>query len=141
MTLLDVVYDSAHAPTRAELVALYASVGWSAYTRDPDRLVAAVEASLRLVTARQDGALIGLARVVGDGLTIVYLQDLLVAPGSQRRGVGRELFRRALAPYDDVRQKVLLTDDDPSLRAFYEAMAFTEAGELDPPVRTFVRFG
>jgi ribosomal protein S18 acetylase RimI-like enzyme len=96
---------------------------------------------LSVVTARQDGKLIGLARLIGDGQTIVYLQDILVAPDHQRRGIGRELFQRIFAPLGDVRQKVLITDDEPSQRAFYESMGFTETGNLDHTVRTFVRFG
>ena len=134
-------YHSGVPPTQEELVELYDSVGWSAYTRDPARLAAAVGASLAVVTARQDGRLIGLARLVGDGQTIAYLQDILVAPDHQHRGIGRELLQRIFAPFSDVRQKVLITDDEPSQRAFYESMGFTEAGGLDHPIRTFVQFG
>jgi GNAT superfamily N-acetyltransferase len=125
-----------------ELVDLYDALGWSAYTQDPQRLEAAVAASLRVVTARdEDDLLVGLARAVGDGLTIVYVQDILVRPDRQRRGIGRGLFSRVLAPYDDVRQKVLLTDDEPAQRAFYEAMGFTEIRDLVPSPRSFVRLG
>ncbi|NLA28519.1 MAG: GNAT family N-acetyltransferase [Propionibacterium sp.] len=136
-----VFYQHAAVPTRDELVELYESVGWSAYTCDPALLEAAVNASLAVVTARLDDKLIGLARLVGDGLTIVYLQDILVSPDHQRRGVGGELFQRLFAPYSNVRQKVLITDDEQAQRAFYEAMGFTEIGDLEPPGRSFVRFG
>jgi hypothetical protein len=74
-----VVYETTPTLNRAEIVELYEAVGWSAYTKDPSRLAAAVSASLAVVTARRDdGRLIGLARLVGDGLTIVYLQDIRV---------------------------------------------------------------
>lgn len=126
-------------PSTEDLLSLYGAVGWAAYTRDPARLTAAVTASLAVVTARQDGELVGLARVVGDGLTIVYLQDILIRPTHQRRGVGRELFRFVLEPYRDVRQKVLITDDEPAQRAFYESLGFTETRDLDYPIRTFVQ--
>lgn len=135
------VYQSGVTPMQDELVALYDSVGWSAYTRHPARLAAAVSASLAAVTARQDGRLIGLARLVGDGQTIAYLQDILITPDYQRHGIGRELFERVFAPFSDVRQKVLITNDEPSQRAFYESMGFIETGDLDYPIRTFVRFG
>lgn len=72
---------------------------------------------------------------------IVYLQDILILPAYRRRGIGRELFQRVFAPYGDVRQKVLITDDEPAQRAFYEAMGFTETGNLTHRVRTFVKFG
>ncbi len=48
-----------------------------------------------------------------DGATICYLHDVLVHPEAQRAGVGRALVRAALEPYAAVRQKVLLTDDEP----------------------------
>ena len=128
-------------PSRDDLVDLYGSVGWSAYTTDPARLEAAVAASLRVVTAWDGDRLVGLARVVGDGWTIVYLQDILVAPDRRRTGIGAELFRRVLEPFGDVRQQVLLTDDEPAQRAFYEAMAFTEIRDLEHPLRSFVRLG
>ena len=127
-------------PTRDELVRLYDSVEWTAYTKDPDRLYDAVTRSLRVVSAREDERLVGLARLVGDGLTIVYLQDILVDPAHHRTGVGRRLFQRVLEPFDDVRQQVLITDDEPGQRAFYQAMGFTEIRDMDHALRVFVRF-
>ncbi|XKH56414.1 GNAT family N-acetyltransferase [Citricoccus nitrophenolicus] len=94
-----------------------------------------------VVAARRDGRLIGLARVISDGATICYLQDVLVHPDAQRTDVGRALVLTALEPYASVRQKVLLTDDDQGQRAFYESLGYQEtrdhgAGSL----RAFVRF-
>lgn len=133
-------YTDHQLPEQDELVELYDSVGWSKYTDDPLRLYDAVGRSLRVVCARIDNRLVGLARIVGDGLTIVYLQDILVHPDHQRLGIGRELLRLALEPYQDVRQKVLMTDDEPRQRAFYESMGFTEIRDAVNPVRAFIQF-
>ena len=127
--------------TVEELVSLYNSVGWSAYTNDPEKLLRAVRSSLRVVTARLNGQLIGLVRIVGDGETIVYIQDILVRPEAQRTGVGRQLMASALTPYADVRQKVLLTDDDPSQIAFYESFGFTEIRNVPHAINCFVTLG
>ncbi|MDF1488953.1 GNAT family N-acetyltransferase [Tessaracoccus caeni] len=137
---MTMVFASGELPSRDELVRLYDSVGWSAYTADPDLLEAAMAVSLRVTTARVDGHLVGLARVVGDGLTIVYLQDILVNPAHHRSGIGRRLLDEVLAPYASVRQKVLLTDTEPAQRAFYEATGFVEAHDHQPGLRAFVRF-
>ncbi|MCW2832312.1 MAG: N-acetyltransferase [Nocardioides sp.] len=118
--------DAGTVPERDELAGLYDAVGWSAYTRDLDALERAMEGSARVVTARRDDRLVGLTRVVSDGVTIAYIQDILVHPDEQRSGVGRRLVTEALAPYADVRQKVLLTDDEPGQRAFYESLGFAE---------------
>ena len=128
-------------PSSEELVGLYDSVGWSEYTKDPERLELSLSRSLRVVCARDGDTLVGLARVVGDGLTIIYLQDILVAPSHQRQGIGARLISAALEPFQDVRQQVLLTDDEPRQRVFYEAMGFSEIRDVpDAQLRAFVRF-
>ena len=128
-------------PARAELVALYSSVGWASYTAEPDRLVLALRQSLRVATAWDDASLVGLARVVGDGVSIIYLQDVLVHPDHGRSGVGTRLINAVFEPYADVRQQVLLTDDDPAQRAFYESLGFTEVHDFGPrQLRSFARF-
>lgn len=108
-------------PAAADVLALYEAVGWSAYTRDPATLEAAIRGSHRVVTAREGARLVGLARTVSDGASICYLQDILVHPSAQGRGVGRLLLDRVLALYPDLRQFVLLTDDDEAQRALYRA--------------------
>ena len=116
-------------PSREALLTLYDSVGWSAYTAEPDRLVRALASSLSVFTAWDGGALAGLLRTVGDGETILYIQDLLVSPACQRRGIGRRLVEACLAQYPHVRQKVLLTDHTEGNLAFYRACGFLPSGD------------
>ncbi len=130
--------SSEDTPSSAELVSLYDSVDWSAYTKDPERLLRGILGSLRVVTARHDGELVGLARIVGDGETIAYLQDILVRPDMQRSGLGRLLMASVFEPYASVRQKVLITGDEARQRAFYESMGFTEVRDLPDGTRCFV---
>lgn len=125
--------------TETELIALYDAVGWTAYTRDSAALLASVRGSHRVATARADGELVGLARTISDGVTILYLQDVLVHPSWQRRGLGQRLVQQVLAADAQVRQRVLLTDADPAQRGFYEASGFTETHDHDPALRAFVQ--
>lgn len=135
-------FESKHV-ARADLVGLYTSVGWSVYASDPDALVRAVEQSSYVVSARDStGALVGLARAISDDVTICYLQDILVNPIHQRSGLGRALVDNVIEHYAHVRQKVLLTDDEPGQRAFYESMGFIEGHDFSPmPLRAFVQIG
>jgi GNAT superfamily N-acetyltransferase len=124
-----------------ELVALYESVGWSAYTKAPAALRDAVAGSSFVVAARRGPRLVGLARAISDATTVCYLQDVLVLPEEQRRGVGRALVQAVLDRYRTVRQKVLLTDDEPRQRAFYESLGYAEIRDYGQgTLRAFVRF-
>jgi GNAT superfamily N-acetyltransferase len=118
-------------PAGPELIDLYDAVGWTAYTQDPERLIAAIDGSHAVFTARaDDGRLIGLARTVSDGATICYLQDILVHPDAHRTGVGRALLTAVLDRYAQLRQFVLLTDDDSTQRAFYTSLGLARSDGL-----------
>ena len=127
--------------TVAELVDLYGSVGWNAYTREPRRLAEAIANSSIVVLARDDrGVLIGLARGLSDDASVFYLQDLLVRPDHQRTGIGTQLLASCLERYRHVRQKVLLADDEEAQRRFYERSGYRHATELEgAALNAFVR--
>lgn len=77
-----------------------------------------------VISAWDKDELIGLVRVVGDGLTIIYVQDILVLKSYKRKRIGSKLLQYVLDEYKDVRQKVLLTDEGEETRGFYEANGF-----------------
>ncbi len=126
-----------------EVLSLYNAVGWSAYTDSPDLLFQAIRNSSFVISARdQEGNLIGLARVISDDATICYIQDILIHPRFQRTGIGRALFDQIMTRYQHVRQTVLITDDEPRQRAFYESMGLTEGAEFPVgPLRLFAKLG
>ena len=108
---------------------LYEDVGWFAYTQDIERTRQAVVNSLYVLTAWEGERLIGLARVVGDGLTIIYLQDILVLQRFQNKGIASEMVKRIMEKFKDVRQKVLLTEEAPDVRHFYEKAGFSSCDQ------------
>jgi RimJ/RimL family protein N-acetyltransferase/predicted GNAT family acetyltransferase len=135
-----ITYTSNLLPPMADLIGLFDAVGWSAYTDDPSRLDRSVRSSAHVVCAWDGEELAGLARVISDFGTLVYIQDVLVEPQHQRRGIGAELMKRVLDPFADFRQTVLLTDADPALAAFYASLGFSEASEAaGSSLRAFVR--
>jgi GNAT superfamily N-acetyltransferase len=137
----ELVIAVAPALATGELVDLYRSVGWEGYAADPASLRAAIAGSSQVVAARLDGRLVGLARAISDGASVCYVQDVLVRPEAQGSGIGTALVRAVLEPYADVRQKVLLTDDEPRQRAFYESLGFAEVRDFGKgTLRAFVRF-
>lgn len=113
-----------------EVLRLYAAVGWAAYTRDPASLRKGFENSLLTLGAYEGGELIGVLRAVGDGATIVFIQDLLVLPEKQRMGCGTALVRALLERYPGVRQIELAADNTPGTVAFYRSLGFRELSEI-----------
>ncbi len=122
------------------VVALYDSVGWAAYTRDPVGLQTALRNSTFIVSAWRGDQLIGLARALSDDVSIAYLQDILVRPEAQRGGVGRRLVQACLDRFAHVRTLVLLTDNSPAQLRFYAALGFKNTRDLvRQPLNAFVR--
>lgn len=110
---------------KSDLEKLYSSVGWAAYTKNLEVLEQALNHSLQVISAWNEDGLVGLIRVIGDGFTIIYVQDILVHPDYQDKKIGTELMTKILDNYPEVRQKVLLTEDAPDVRHFYEKFGFT----------------
>ena len=118
------------AYNEAEILPLYAQVGWTAYTQDPSALEQGFRHSLLVLAAYEQDALLGLIRVVGDGATVVLVQDLLVYPDKQRQGIGTALLKAVLERYSAVRQIQLVTDDTPKTIAFYRSLGFSDLASL-----------
>ena len=114
----------------SEILPLYESAGWIAYTQSPDLLARAFASSLLTLAARDGEKLIGLLRAVGDGETIVFIQDILVSPEYRRKGIGSTLLKEIMNRYAHVRQIQLTADDDPELAAFYQSQGFRALSDL-----------
>ena len=114
-----------------EMLRLYAAVGWSSYTKNPEALRKGYENSLLVLAAYRQDELLGVIRAVGDGHTIVFVQDILVFPAWQRQGIGTMLLQSVLERYLNVRQIELVTDNTDKTIAFYQSLGFTELSKLN----------
>ncbi|MBE5964516.1 MAG: GNAT family N-acetyltransferase [Lachnospira sp.] len=75
---------------------LRAEVNWKVLSRRQARM--AIENSLYSVVAYYNGEPVGMGRLVGDGAVITYVQDLVVIPSVQKKGVGGAVLK-ALKDY------------------------------------------
>lgn len=110
---------------------LYKDVGWIAYTQDFTSLLKGMENSLSIITAWDEDKLVGLIRVIGDGETIIYVQDILVLEEYQGCGIGSKLLSDIFIRYESVRQKILLTDRLEKNIKFYEKNGMKDVSDLD----------
>lgn len=118
-------------PNLESVLNLYNDVSWTAYTSKPGQLENALKNSLKIWTAWDDDLLIGLARVVGDGHTIIYIQDILILESYQGNGLGSQFIKMILEEYQDVRQIILLTDNTDKTIQFYEKNGFTQVSKYN----------
>ncbi len=135
----NVVYEKGTIPNEKDIESIYNDANWTTYTSDLPCLINAIKNSLLTVTAWDGSKLVGLIRIVGDGVTIIYIQDIIVLKSYKRKGIGTHLINIVFEEYKVVRQKVLLTDDTPETRGFYESLGFVscDKGQLV----SFVKFG
>lgn len=107
-----------------EILNLYNSVGWCSYTDRPKMLEHAFEHSLKILGAHDGRKLVGIIRAVGDGYSVLFIQDILVLPEYQRNGIGTKLLNSMLMQYPEVYQTQLVTDNTEKTVAFYKSCGF-----------------
>ena len=107
-----------------DVLHLYQAVGWTNYTNQPQMLEQALPHSLAVYLAFDGEKIIGLIRLVGDGFSSVFVQDLIVLPTYQRQGIGSALMKEALEDYKDAYQVQLVTDQTERTLRFYRSMGF-----------------
>jgi len=113
-----------------EIVNFYRSVGWTNYLERINVLEQAYAGSLCVLGAYNSDQLVGIIRAVGDGQTIVFVQDIIVLPEYQRKGIGTKLLKALMDKYKDVYQMELLTDNTEKTKGFYHSAGFTASDEL-----------
>lgn len=118
--------------TVEDVLPLYEAVGWTNYTTKPEMLKAAFENSLHIIGAfNKDEKMIGVLRGVGDGASILFIQDILVYPEYQHQGIGTKLLQQTLEKYKNVYQIQLTTDNSMKTISFYESNGFTSLTSLN----------
>ena len=107
-----------------DVLHLYQAVGWTNYTNQPQMLAQALTHSLAIYLAHDGEKIVGLVRLVGDGFSSVFVQDLIVLPSYQRQGIGSDLMKQALSDYKDTYQIQLATEESEKTLGFYRSLGF-----------------
>ena len=128
---MDIEIKKGLVPDMDNVLNLYDDCGWTAYTDEPELLEKAIKNSLDLWTLWDGEILVGLARTVGDGATISYLQDLLILKTYQGKGLGTRLLREVLDGNKGIRQFVLLTEDILKNKNFYEKLGLRPVSDYE----------
>ena len=114
-----------------DVLHLYQAVGWTNYTHQTQMLEQALSHSLAVYMALDGDAVVGLIRLVGDGFSSVFVQDLIVLPSYQRQGIGSALMKQALEDFKEAYQVQLATEQTEKNVGFYRSMGFETLSTYD----------
>jgi predicted GNAT family N-acyltransferase len=85
-------------PAAAEYIELRARAGWGSI--DEETAIKTIKAAAFTISLRHEKRLIGLARVMGDGVLYFFLADLIVDPGFRGERLGDRLMRVVTSYFD-----------------------------------------
>ena len=114
-----------------DVLPLYQAVGWTNYTNQPQMLEQSLAHSLATYLARDGEEIVGVVRLIGDGFSSVFVQDLIVLPSYQRQGIGSALMKKALGDFKDAYQVQLATDQTEKTLGFYRSLGFETLSTYD----------
>lgn len=102
-------------------------VNWKTLSKKQAEL--AINNCLYNVTAYIDDKPVGMGRIVGDGAVICYVQDLVVLPGYQKQGIGRQIMQKLIEYVEGIREEdtemMLCLMCAKGREVFYEKLGFT----------------
>jgi len=113
-----------------QITYLRKSVGWNGMLESNRKLL---KNSYLYICCFEENELIGFLDVVSNGITDAYIQDLIVKPSFQKKGIGKELMNMAidLLKKDGIYAISVLFNEE--LQNFYKQFGFNimMAGQLE----------
>ena len=120
---MDIAFEEA-APTATEYKDLRRLAGWGHISEAVAQ--AAVHATALSLCARHSGELVGLGRVVGDGVLYFYISDIFVHPSQRGQRLGEALIDQLLARVREMAEPgaTVAVLSAPDRETFYERAGF-----------------
>jgi GNAT superfamily N-acetyltransferase len=81
-------------PSAEEYNEIRESVGWGIYELNVNKN--ALPKSLYFICAYLNSKLIGMARIIGDDGLVFYIQDVIVLPEYQNKGIGTKMMNKVM---------------------------------------------
>lgn len=82
------------SPTAEEYNHIREQVGWPGYRLSD--IKKGLNSSLYCVCAYEDNKIVAMGRVIGDGILVFYIQDIIVLPQYQRQGIGSIIMKKIM---------------------------------------------
>jgi len=110
-----------------EIADLYRAGGWWKEDYDPPALGALIRGSFSFAVAvdTKTGKAIGMGRVISDGVSDGYIQDLVVVPEYRKSGIGREMVSALVERCLESGITWIALIAEPDTENFYTPLGFT----------------
>jgi len=110
-----------------EIVALYRAGGWWKDEYDPAEIPWLIRGSFAFAVAVEEksGRAVGMGRAISDGVSDAYIQDLVMLPAYQKRGLGKALLSLLLRQCRDTGITWIALVAEPGSEPFYQSLGFT----------------
>ncbi len=112
--------------TAKAFLALRESAGWGGASEE--QIEKGLKNSILTVAAKDGENVVGMGRLIGDRYSIWYVQDVIVLPEYQGKGIGKAIMKRLLSYVDENRLPgTVVTIGLMAARgkeAFYEGLGF-----------------
>jgi GNAT superfamily N-acetyltransferase len=130
--VIDGDYELDDDPARVDRDVLWTFLSTEAYWarwRDRDVVEAQLAAAWRIVGAYdRNGAMVGFARAVSDGITIAYLADVFILPVARGAGLGAALVKTMIDGGPGAHLRWMLHTRD--AHGLYQRFGFREADDM-----------
>lgn len=81
-------------PTVKEYIQLRNSIGWNILQFD--KIKKGLDNSIFCVCAEEKGSIVGFGRIIGDGATVFYIQDIMVNPAYQKQKIATLIMEKIM---------------------------------------------
>ncbi|MBN1569980.1 MAG: GNAT family N-acetyltransferase [Acidobacteria bacterium] len=130
----EVEYEIVNSAPIEEIVELYKAGDWWQESPESREVIPGmIKGSLCFMVARSlEGRIIGMARVISDGFSDAYIQDVVVLKSHRGLGIGRELIRR-LTQFCIARKISWIgLIAEPGTQEFYEELGYGPLVDYQP---------
>jgi ribosomal protein S18 acetylase RimI-like enzyme len=109
-----------------EIVQLYHAGGWWKDEYDPASLPNLIRNSFAFAVAidQQTGRAVGMGRVISDGVSDGYIQDLVVLPACRNKGIGKKIVATLVKSCTDSGISWIGLIAEPATEEFYRPLGF-----------------
>lgn len=121
---MELIYQYDILPTADQIIELYDKAGLPRPIHDKERIRIMFEGSNLVVTAWDNGKLVGVSRSITDWAWSCYLADLAVDPGYKKSGIGRRLIELTKEKVGS--QVMILLLSVPTAMTYYPKVGFTK---------------